>query len=167
MSLGLVFLACGMAPGAEPATVRGLIRADVTQLEGLFRQAAPMEWFPAGDWKGRVLPTPGRRGNGWKGAVLGMGWLGKRFDVARGIMTNRLPLGTAVPARMVIRPSSLDGGNCLCLDYSGMQGRLTRWADPVHDEVREIAPGVLLGFMSNAAKPNAPPLWFVLEKAKR
>lgn len=168
MSMGLVLLACGLLPGAGPSsTVRELVRADASQLEAMFRQAAPMDWFPAGDWKGRVLPSPGKRSNGWKGAVLGLGWLGKRFDLNKGIMTNRLPLGTAVPARMSIRSSSLDGQDCLVLDYAGVQGKLTKWVEPIHDEVRELAPGVLLGFMTNAAKPNDPPLWFVLEKGKK
>lgn len=167
MSTGLVLLACGLLPGAGSPAVRDLTRADASQLEAMFRQAAPMDWFPAGDWKGRVLPSPGRRGNALKGALIGMGWLGKRFDTAKAIMTNRLPVGTAVPARMLIRPSSLDGRDCLVLDYAGVQGRLTKWAEPVHDEVREIAPGVLLGYMSNSANPNDPPLWFVLEKGKK
>jgi len=167
MTTGLMLLACGLLPGAGSPTVRDLARADTSQLEAMFRQAAPMDWFPAGDWKGRVFPSPGKRSNGWKGAVLGLGWLGKRFDVSKGIMTNRLPLGTAVPARMSIRPSSLDGHDCLVLDYAGVQGKLTKWVEPVHDEVREVAPGVLLGFMTNSSRPNDPPLWFVLEKGKR
>lgn len=167
MTMGLLLLACGLLPGAGSSTVRDLVRADANQLEAMFRQASPMDWFPAGDWKGRVLPAPGKPGNGWKGALLGLGWLGKRFDVSKGIMFNRLPLGTAVPARMSIRPSSLDGHDCLVLDYAGVQGKLTKWVEPVHDEVREIAPGVLLGFMTNGARPNDPPLWFVLEKGKR
>lgn len=147
-----------------PLTARDLVSCNRLQLEELFRQAPPMELFPEGDWRGKVLPAPGTRANSWKSAVLGMGWVGKRFLAESRIMINRLPVGTAIRARMFIRPSSLDGRNCLVLDYAGVQGPLTRWVEPIHDEVREIAPGLLLGFMQNSKKPCDPPLWFVLEK---
>jgi hypothetical protein len=147
-----------------PQTARDLVSYNRAQLEQLFRQAPAMDSFPAGDWRGKVLPAPGSRSNSWKSTVLGMGWIGKRFIVDRGIMINRLPVGTAIRARMAIRPSSLDGRDCLYLDYAGVQGPLTRWVEPIHDEVREIAPGLLLGYMQNSQKPCDPTLWFVLEK---
>lgn len=125
-------------------SLRGLLRTPGTKLEDLFRRS-PAGRIPAGDSEGALLIAPGSpvAPAAAKLARL-LVWKGKTFDPGTGTLRNKVgPLGTpAVTAAVYYGPSRLDANQAIILDYS-RTSRLARW---VRDEIREVAPGVFLGF---------------------
>jgi hypothetical protein len=71
-------------------------------------------------------------------------WKGKVFDAQRGQLLNRVtPFGVhGIRANVYPGASLLDGRESIILDYS-RTSVLARW---VRDEIREVSPGVYLGF---------------------
>jgi hypothetical protein len=94
-------------------------------------------------------------------------WGGKSFhgsgDAGTGI--NRVHLlgrHQLFPFATFFRPSVLDGKPCIALDYD--QPDNPAWIRSIHDEIREIEPGLFLGpAMWKTARGPSFVLWFALD----
>jgi hypothetical protein len=139
------------AKGAHPTRVDGLegnprgrmlaIRAlDHGPLAGVLRAFAGARTFP---WGGKTFTGTGPSGAGSNRVHL----LGRH---------------QLFPFHTSIRPSVIDGEPCIVLDYDLPDNP---WAiRMIHDEVREVAPGLFLGpAMWKTDKGPAFVLWFALD----
>ena len=94
-------------------------------------------------------------------------WGGKSFQSAgeRGAGANRVHLAgrhQLFPFRTRLQPSVLDRRPCIALDYDLADNPGVIRA--IHDEVREIAPGLFLGpAMWKTARGPRLVLWFALD----
>jgi hypothetical protein len=119
--------------------VKQLAKHHPDQLEDLFRSGTG-DALPLGYAKGRPLLMLDYRNPRMRAAISGLVWKGKHF-LADGRMINQWVGVRAVEAVGSVAPSSLDGLPCIRLDYppdAAVFGNS-------FDELREIAPGVLLG----------------------
>lgn len=152
-----------------------LARMDVEALGALYAEGAPPTSVDglAGHPRGRMLAVQrldaGRLGRA-VAALAGARWFpwgGKSFTGAgssgRGV--NRVHLGgrhALFPFHTALRPSVLDGAACVALDYDLPDNPgLIR---SIHDEVREVAPGLYLGpAMWKTSRAPVFVLWFALD----
>lgn len=132
------------------------------QLEALFASGY-VNGIPVGRMWGMPLINPGSPGA--VPASLGgrVVWSGKRIEAENVIAVNRffgLPL---IRAEVRIEPSLRDSRPAIVLDYSGHSFLYRN----VRDEIREISPGLYLGYMDDlrTAQPAAR-RWFVVETAR-
>lgn len=140
---------------AESPTVEGMARQTVEELGALYeRGTAPRLKDLDGTPRGRMLTWVGPLGHGGvQRAVRRFArssvfpWGGKSFRSSgethgRGINRVRA-LGDAFPFETRFGPSVIDGRPCLILDYDLAQNPwLIR---QIHDELRQVGPGVYLG----------------------
>jgi hypothetical protein len=160
---------------ARPRSLDDLSRLDVAKLGELYaRGTTParlgvLEGHPCG----RMLSVrtldhglPGRLLRQLAGASA-FPWGGKSFagNGETGTGLNRVHLvgrHQLFPFLTSIRPSALDGAPCVVLDYDLPDNpRLIR---AIHDEIREIEPGLFLGpAMWKAAAGRKLVLWFALD----
>lgn len=124
-------------PRGRMLAVRGLDRGVGF---GLLRRFAGSQGFP---WGGKTFAGHGKTGEG----------------------VNRVHLGgrhALFPFKLSIGPSVVDGSDAVLLDYDLPDNP---WAiRQIHDEVREVAPGLLMGpaMWKTKGKP-ALVLWFALD----
>jgi hypothetical protein len=99
--------------------------------------------------------------------LAGFPWGGKTFQGSgeRGTGINRVHLGgrhSLFPFRTLIRPSVIDGAPAITLDYDLPDN--PGFIRAIHDEVREVAPGLFLGpAMWKGRKGPTLVLWFALD----
>jgi len=87
-------------------------------------------------------------------------WQGKVFDPAESAAVNRFFGLPIVRAQVYQEQSWLDGAPTLVLDYS----RISRIYAQNRDEIRQVAPGLLLGLMYARTTPQPTlRMYFVLE----
>lgn len=152
-------------------------------LEALYRAAQPPASMRAVDGvpKGRMLAIRHIDGAPVGPLVRALAasprfvWDGKTFssrsqEEGAGINRIRIPgaLGRQdlFPFHTFFGPSALDGGRALILDYDLPQN--PPWIRKVHDEIREVAPGLFLGpAMWKTASGPTPLLWFALDTRVR
>lgn len=141
------------APAPEGPAQRLLDRKRA-DLETLYRssESGPV---PDGKANGFAAVAPGTAAGGASEALFRLFWHGKIFDRKNGALINRLTIGHVVKAKIFIGPSWLDGKPSVIIDYKG-----TSWiAGAVRDEIREVQPGVYLGFAyvrdENGGAPRA------------
>jgi hypothetical protein len=132
----------------------------------------------AGHPRGRMLAVRTLDGQRRGRAIAGLSragwfpWGGKSFfgAGASGRGVNRVHLGSSLwggrhelfPFHTSIRASVLDGAPCVALDYDLPDNPSLIRA--IHDEVREVAPGLYLGpAMWKTATAPAFVLWFALD----
>jgi hypothetical protein len=144
---------------ARPRTplysVDALARENVETLATVYRGGtAPRLSLLDGTPRGRMLSWVGSLGRGRAHSALRrvassrvFPWGGKSFqskDEATGTGINRVILyGDAFPFATRFGPSVLDGEPCLILDYDQPENP---WAiRQIHDELRQVSPGVFLG----------------------
>jgi hypothetical protein len=142
--------ACVVMMGAEPAaenrpgtclSLEQLAHLSCCELEQLYRQGK-VGPIPCGFVHGRAIYCPCTKGAAAKSCISKLMWRGKQFDSCGMINVWRGGLH-AIRAEVYEGCSWLDGKPATFLDYS----RTSRvWAD-VHDEFREVAPGLYLGMM--------------------
>ena len=130
----------------EPAslTQSGLLGMSRRRRAALYA-SSPAGEIPHGTGRGVALILPGSflaRPLAWYVRVVG--WKGKAFDRVNGRLRNLItPFGVrAIPAAVYPGKSLFDGGPSIVLDYSRTSW-IARW---VRDEIREIAPGLFLGY---------------------
>ncbi len=114
------------------------------QLDDLYR-SSPAGPVPNGRARGLAIVSPGTAyGKTIAEAIRLFGWQGKTFDAARGVLLNRIsPFHiNAIAAKVYPAPSLLDDKECIVLDYS-RTSTLAHW---IRDEIRNVAPGLYLGF---------------------
>ena len=101
------------------------------------------------------------------GGIGGGEWLGKAF-MKEGVGINRFTGGDKVSFGARVAPSNIDKRPALVLDYSAGDSRVWGSFLGMRDEIREVAPGVLLGLGSMTASggmQNSAP--FMMWKAPR
>ncbi|MGE5635572.1 MAG: hypothetical protein ACM3UV_01340 [Nocardioidaceae bacterium] len=132
-----------------PVTVDDLLGMSQLQLDELFRGSRPGA-IPAGFGAGTVIvPTPSPLPR-VAASVARLGWRGKLFNrESHDLLNSLLPFGIrAVRAEVSVGTSLLDGKPAIVLDYS----RTSLVAHYIRDEVREVAPGLYLGFLYFAGR---------------
>ena len=147
-SLAVCLAAAAAAAGQEPVVAAPALSLDqLTQmswpeLEHLYQQADAGA-IPKGYTPGKAIYCPCDRFSALRSRLTGALWHGKIFDCDGGSLVNQWCGFQAIRARVYYGPSLLDGKTSIVMDYS-QTSRV--WAD-VHDEVREVAPGLYLGRM--------------------
>ncbi|MCE5291227.1 MAG: hypothetical protein LLG14_18595 [Nocardiaceae bacterium] len=126
-------------PKGRMLAVRGV---DKTPLAGLLSLASKLPVFP---WDGKTL-TAG--------------------DESSGVGINRIGLGVTMdwfPFATRVQPSVIDGADTIVLDYE--QPGNPWFIRKIHDELREVAPGMFLGPAMWKRGDNDPAnvLWFALD----
>lgn len=126
-----------------------LVRLDPIALESLYRQSPPAP-MPAGKVLGRPVVLPGSIVAVPASRAGRLLWQGKIFDPETGIAVNRFFGVRAIRGELSYGESWLDGGPALILDYE----RTSRIYGPYRDELREVAPGLVLGLMYDRRTPK-------------
>ncbi len=166
--LCLIWLA-GFCMGVEPCAPAGaqtpavsvdqLLRMSGPELDALYRQGS-VAGIPPGRVRGTAILAPGTRRNEAMARGTRLVWQGKVFDPAESSAVNRFFGLRIVRAQAYQEQSWLDGAPTLVLDYS----RTSRIYAQNRDEIRQIAPGVLLGLMYARTTPQPTlRMYFVLE----
>ncbi|TSE00637.1 hypothetical protein FOS14_06260 [Skermania sp. ID1734] len=129
---------CTLYPDNRAATLDSLrFRCSWAQQDAIYRNSAPGA-VPHGVKLGWVVRPPGM-------PLLASGiWMGKTFYTGDngGYLRNRLTGAQleAWQANVYLGPSTFDGKPAWILDYTPSP------TPPLHDEIREITPGVWYGF---------------------
>lgn len=126
-------------PKGRMLAVRGI---DKTPLSGLISKAAKLPVFP---WDGKTLTSA---------------------DDTSGVGINRIGIGKTMDWFKFdtrIQPSVIDGNDCIVLDYE--QPSNPWFIRKIHDELREVSPGMFLGpaMWKKGANEAANVLWFALD----
>jgi hypothetical protein len=144
---------------APALTVDQLVRMSGPELDALYRQGA-VAGMPPGRVRGTALLAPGTRRNGAMARGTRLVWQGKVFEPVESSAVNRffgLPL---IRAQVFQDQSWLDGAPALVLDYS----QTSRFYAQYRDEIRQVAPGLLLGLMYARTTPQPTlRMYFALE----
>jgi hypothetical protein len=171
------------SPVAAELTLDTLARRSYTALEALYRAAPTPRSMHAVDGapKGRMLAV--RFIDGAPVAALlrafaaspAFVWDGKTFSArsdGEGAGINRIRIPGALgrqdlfPFETRFAASAVDGAPALVLDYD--LPRNPPWIRKVHDEIREVAPGLFLGpAMWKTASGPKTVLWFALDTRVR
>ena len=165
--------------GPLPRSLDELARLACAELEALYRKAPSAVSLRAidGKPKGRMLAvrnleaTPiGAFARAFAGSKHFI-WDGKTFTSSsdqKGSGINRLQVPGALgrqnlfPFETSFGPSAIDGGPTLVLDYDLPEN--PPWIRKIHDEVREVSPGLFLGpAMWKARSGRVTLLWFALD----
>ncbi|MBX3154646.1 MAG: hypothetical protein KF773_01510 [Deltaproteobacteria bacterium] len=155
-----------------------LAERSMSELDALYRAAAVSSTMRAADGAltGRMLavrnlPAPLRAPlRRWAGSSSFV-WEGKTFQAAtesRGRGHNRVHIPRALgrqnlfPFDTSFGPSAIDGKPTLILDYDLAVN--PSYIRHIHDEIREVAPGLFLGpAMWKTARDKILVLWFALD----
>jgi hypothetical protein len=149
------------------------------ELEALYRAAAVSTSMHAADGAlvGRMLAVRGLRGavakslRRWAGSPSFL-WEGKTFQAAsetRGVGHNRVYVPRALghqnlfPFETAFGPSAIDGKPTLILDYDLDVN--PGYIRHVHDEIREVSPGLFMGpaMWKGSGEKKTLVLWFALD----
>jgi len=166
------------APSRSLHTLDTLAARSVDELDALYRAATVSSTMHAADGQlvGRMLSVRGlpkglagplRR---WAGSRSFL-WEGKTFKAAsevRGVGHNRVNIPRALgrqnlfPFETLFGPSAIDGKPTLILDYDLAVN--PSYIRHIHDEVREVSPGLFLGpAMWKGERDKSLVLWFALD----
>jgi hypothetical protein len=149
------------SPGPQAQTMQQLVRLPIADLNALFAAAPTAVAAPSGYLPGRAIKNPGSRRTAANSRITHLVWQGKYFH-DDGTMTNRLfGFARGIPADVYVGESRFDGRPALIFNYS----RSRLWP-AVHDEVREVSPGLYLGIMYKHGVPADPPMYFALDARK-
>jgi hypothetical protein len=139
--LAVASVAAVAGDGPVPVDLPALRRMSTDQLIELYRAAEvgrPLD----GKLRGRIVHVEDRFLPGVKRLAANTLWRGKVARAQDGYFINRWLGGIrAIESTYTIGPSWIDGKPALLMDYP--QG--TPLFGNVHDEVREVAPGLYLG----------------------
>ncbi len=151
---------CPPARAQTPAaSVDQLLRMSGPELDALYRQGS-VAGIPPGRVRGTAILAPGTRRNQAMARGTRLVWQGKVFDPVEASAVNRFFGLPVVRAQVYQEQSWLDGAPTLVLDYS----RTSRIYAQNRDEIRQIAPGLLLGLMYARTTPQPTlRMYFVLE----
>jgi hypothetical protein len=170
--------ATSTAPRAPLHSLDSLARRTFDELGTLYREARVSSTMHAADGAliGRMLAVrslPGalaRPLRRWAGSGSFV-WEGKTFQASsdhQGVGHNRVYVPRALghqnlfPFTTSFGPSAIDGRPTLVLDYD--LDANPSYIRPVHDEIREVSPGVFLGpAMWKRGGQKTHVLWFALE----
>lgn len=166
------------APGTRSLSLDTLAARSFAELEALYRDARVSSTMHAADGAlvGRMLAVRGLPGplaaplRRWA-ASRAFVWEGKTFQAAsdtHGVGHNRVHVPRALghqnlfPFATAFGPSAIDGKPTLVLDYDLDVN--PGYIRHIHDEIREVAPGLFLGpAMWKSARTKTLVLWFALD----
>lgn len=133
-------------------TLSELMGMDRPRLEALYK-ASPSGEIPDGDSQGAAAMEPGTLFGQMMRVAFSFFWQGKVFNRAEGTLKNKLGFIQGFEAKVYRGESLLDGRPSIIIDYSG-----GHWlARAIRDEIREVAPGVYLGFAYAKSEDGQPP----------
>jgi hypothetical protein len=130
-------------------SLKQLVRMSGPELEQLYRQSS-VGGVPIGRVRGRVIVRPGTRLAVPASKAARVVWQGKVFDDDQCGAVNRFFGVKIIRARVYLAESWLDGQPSLILDYH----ETSRLYAPYRDEIREVAPGLYLGYMYDRRTPQ-------------
>jgi hypothetical protein len=136
-----------------------LLALPATDLDDLYRSGT-VGSIPTGIGRGTAVFAPGRRAGRVLAKITALtAWQGKVIDDDGSHLVNLVsPFRLrAIRAEVYEGESWLDQKRCIVIDYS-KTSLVARW---VHDEIREVAPGVFLGLVY--LRSRRLPLRFVLD----
>lgn len=139
VAVALVSSSVALADGPCPLTTSDLKRMNVEQLDQVFAEGR-VDGLPVGAFHGTVLLQTNARLPRLRARLESVIWKGKVFE-ADGQFTNQWAGFRAVPSHVELGQSWYDGAPCLVLEYPANAAAFAN----NRDELREIAPGVLLG----------------------
>src|SRR5271157_3583897 len=159
MGVNLCTRAGAQTPQTPAVSVDQLLRMSGPELDAVYRQGS-VAGIPPGRVRGTAILAPGTRRNEAMARGTRLVWQGKVFDPAGSSAVNRFFGLPIVRAQVYQEQSWLDGAPTLVLDYS----RTSRIYAQNRDEIRQIAPGLLLGLMYARTTPQPTlRMYFVLE----
>ena len=162
--LGIASSANAADPAPQTYAVRtasDLVKMNRCDLEALYRGAS-VGCPPSGKFRGRVIINPGSRITGPASQFTRVIWQGKIINEET--MVNRVFGVRAVPARVYIGQSYLDGKPSVVMDYAGS----SRLFSAYRDEIREVSPGLYLGMVHKRTDAGAElKAFFALEPRGR
>jgi hypothetical protein len=159
-------------------TLDTLAACSLDELDALYRVSTVSSTMQAADGKlvGRMLAVRGVSGpiggalRRWA-ASSSFVWEGKTFEASsesRGVGHNRVSVPSVLgrqnlfPFETLFGPSAIDGRPTLILDYDLAVN--PSYIRHIHDEIREVAPGLFLGpAMWKGAREKTLVLWFALD----
>jgi hypothetical protein len=116
--------------------------------------------MPQGQVRGRAIVSPGTHFAPLLSQGARVMWQGKVFDPDESMAVNRFFGVRVIKGRLYYAPSWMDGGCSLILDYQDTSRVYRRY----RDEIRQIAPGLLLGVMYARTTPEPTfKMYFILE----
>ncbi|MCI0680572.1 MAG: hypothetical protein L0Y71_00590 [Gemmataceae bacterium] len=127
---------------AAPLAFERLTCMSWDELQGLYRDAKPGN-VPSGFVRGRTMFNPCEFLPGPRTKIANCLWKGKHFCAEEGTLVNQWLGVRAIRANIYPGVSWLDGQPSLILDYADSS---LIWRD-ARDEMREVAPGLYVGFM--------------------
>ncbi|CAN5916723.1 hypothetical protein BH23PLA1_BH23PLA1_15360 [soil metagenome] len=152
-------------PGASASRLGPIVSVDQllllgpAELNALYQQC-PMAPLPTGKVRGRALLFPGTRLASPASKAARAVWQGKVFDSTTPSAVNRFFGLRMIRANVYQDASWMDGQPCLVLDYSQTSRVYARY----RDEIRQVAPGLLLGIMYDRKSPGPDiKMYFALE----
>jgi hypothetical protein len=157
-AIGLLCVMGGSSHG-QGWTLDDLASMTPAQLEHVYRQGVPAP-VATGKVRGRALLRPGTRMAVPMSRGARVLWQGKVFEPAESTAVNRFFGVRMIRGNLYYGPSWLDGRAALILDYHG-----TSWVyGKNRDEIRQVAPGLLLGLMYARGEPQPTfKMFFALE----
>jgi hypothetical protein len=143
---------------APVLTVDQLVCMSRAELDQLYLSGQPAG-VPCGKVRGRAIVAPGSRFAPTLSAGARVMWQGKVFCPDDAMAVNRFFGVRAVKGRLYYAESWMDGAPALILDYEDTSFIYRRY----RDEIRQVAPGVLLGAMYSRTCPPTFKMYFALE----
>ena len=128
---------------ADP-TLESLLKLNQKELDALYSAQTSPGTVPHGDTKGTAVFVPGTGFGKLLQAIARIFfWSGKRFATDQASLVNIITIFhiPAIKAKVYPGNSWLDGNPSTFIDYS----KTSFVAKMVHDEIREVAPGLFLG----------------------
>ncbi len=152
---GPLILPSPQEPQIAITTIDELARLSPEALLMLYRSGRPAI-VPIGEVRGLPITLPGKRISVFASKAGRVVWQGKIFEPGSGQAVNRFFGLSIIRGNLGYGPSKLDGHPALILDYDGTSILYGRY----RDEIREVAPGILLGLMYDRDSNNLLPRRF-------
>lgn len=138
--------------GCETCTpcvcAESLSKMSFAELECLYR-GLPASEMPKGYYRGTVLWDKSGLGRTVSTCLTRIVWRGKWICPESATMLNSVAGKPAIPAKIYMGTSFIDGGDSLIFDYSCTTAKFARTA---RDEIRQISPCLFLGAMHRRDK---------------
>jgi hypothetical protein len=140
-------------------TASQLLQLNEAQLDSLYQQGA-VAAIPPGRVRGTAILAPGRSRNRFLARGARLIWQGKVIGEQGNAAVNRFFGFRIIKGEIYQGASWLDGQPSLILDYV----RTSRLYAKSRDEIRQIAPGLFLGYMyDRTTSPPTLQMRFALE----
>ncbi|MFI5361358.1 MAG: hypothetical protein ACHQ49_05255 [Elusimicrobiota bacterium] len=130
---------------APITTINQLLTRDGEGLKALYQRSKPGT-IPVGESEGMASVAPGTDEGEESRRFFSFLWQGKVFeraDEGTTTLVNKTFLGKSFAAKVYVGASLLDGKDSIIIDYKDTPFKPFRI---IRDEIREVAPGIYLGY---------------------